>query len=697
MAGIAGIEMERIGAVLIEDEAMAARLGIMEGGTAAEQQLARLLRGAQQEFKALGPALERMEEAPKDFRQQLRSLRGWAMDMGAEERARMWSIEEPFEDPLEDPLEDIPEFEPPGEEGPRRWVPIDDPLNDPLDDYPEFEPPEEGKNWLEVDRDEPIGIDPSRIADRQRIITRWRVQAVEGILNSVTNSLNRSGAAVRNFTRDQITRALSFRGFTPETLVRLAERAAMFSPNNPGLSRERLNRFLLETLSAGGGIEVLRRAPEVASAFGNVGEDIRRLVESAFGIDSSADDKRRNEEITKLRKEFNDGIVQKFEKKIETEVIRTGQGFGAIRMNETARRLMDAPNPLTGQPNPTSGPRVPSPTDPSSTASGSIESPSTPAPTPAPARSFFTGRDFPPLDGSVLNTIEPGLPLGRDDLVIPRSLPTEPTPLDPNSVIGGNATGGRNPRGRRIALPTFVMEGDNLSERPNDERALVRRSSIPVERDVLNADGSHPNNTYSPAVDPRFALFIQEMRRSAAKRDEDYSQFWHNATHHDRDAESMVPIAYDTRDMPAVPSSVDTFTVPEWRPYENSKREEPIALTDAPAVVGVGFDEHTMEQVPLPDFPQPETTTTTTTTATPEEKTPDPKEPTVLADVPTATTTTNKRPREEEVTPNIPTRQPDNINIANLSTVRTGGTSGVREAMRPIRRTFPAGTVPSTM
>jgi hypothetical protein len=189
------------------------------------------------------------------------------------------------------------------------------------------------------------------------------------------------------------------------------------------------------------------------------------------------------------------------------------------------------------------------------------------------------------LRGSVLNTPEPYTQFGLGDRRHAKSAPIYPSVALTDYEVGY----------RRGIVNQSPMEGDFLSETINDSRANPRKSSIPISSDVERSDPHHPAVTYEPAVDPRTALIpwarktaIDEQNQPWAKDANDFRM-----RTHPRDAEMFVPMTYDTRDTVSMAANVDTFTIGDNtpRPFVQTQPRQGYFLWDAPAVVGIGYDE----------------------------------------------------------------------------------------------------------
>ena len=203
------------------------------------------------------------------------------------------------------------------------------------------------------------------------------------------------------------------------------------------------------------------------------------------------------------------------------------------------------------------------------------------------------------LNGSVLNTVAPFMPLGGQDFFLEKSAPIYPLKQMNNVEF----------EYRQGMAQQSVLVGGPLSERPNDERARKTLSTIPTDRNIETADPFHPNIYYEPAVDPKRVLRAHAKNLLQDEANQPWTFSWNGANlrTNPRDAEVLVPLTYDTRDNPGVPSNVDTFTIGENlpRPYVATQPRMGPQLYDAPNVVGVGWDERN----PPPD---PRTTTMST-------------------------------------------------------------------------------------
>jgi hypothetical protein len=174
----------------------------------------------------------------------------------------------------------------------------------------------------------------------------------------------------------------------------------------------------------------------------------------------------------------------------------------------------------------------------------------------------------PSLNGSVLNTQAPQLPLGPSDTIIPKSEPTFTAPPSP---------------ARYSDVFSESMSGDMLSERPNDPSAQPRRSGIPpgpmvssAREDFRVPDARHSNSLWSSGVNKRKAdLAIFEPSRAT---------------------ERVVTQNYDNTYTTSLPANVTGPTSVEWKEYDSEFKTETQPLTEAPNVVGIGFDEASTER-----------------------------------------------------------------------------------------------------
>lgn len=244
------------------------------------------------------------------------------------------------------------------------------------------------------------------------------------------------------------------------------------------------------------------------------------------------------------------------------------------------------------------------------------------------------------------------LPLGQQD-----PLRTKSTPIFPTSTMTPAEF-----EYRYEMLTHQNMRGDNLSEFQNDKRAKQLRTRIPTATSVLKADPNHPNERYAPATDSRI-----QLRRIAATGRLNAStigdgmdrmhQFWTSANlrKDTRMTEALAPLDYDTRFVPGIPGSVDTFTSVDWRPYNPSQPMAPTFLEDAPAVVGIGFDEQTFSAVEQPAHERK---------VSPEiASNPDKLNAATIPEAPKSALRVDKS--QEEVTQNAPRRARDELNAAN--------------------------------
>jgi len=211
-----------------------------------------------------------------------------------------------------------------------------------------------------------------------------------------------------------------------------------------------------------------------------------------------------------------------------------------------------------------------------------------------------------PLPGTVSGTASPGAPLGPIDSVFPKSAPSIPS----SSTV------------RRRAVPgsgifTDGLSGDSLSERPSMPSADVRRTTIPVPP-IINSippgqyyAGTEHRNTPSPSKP--LPTPTNSLKRKATT----------STTHRERGTEAEIPQTYDTSNVPAVPSSVTANTSRQWKEYDTPYSGYNVPLTDAPNLVGIGFDAETVERdlaekaMDVEEKGELPTTTSTSSTAPP--------------------------------------------------------------------------------
>ncbi len=185
-----------------------------------------------------------------------------------------------------------------------------------------------------------------------------------------------------------------------------------------------------------------------------------------------------------------------------------------------------------------------------------------------------------PIDGAASGTADPDQPFGPIDQTLPKSSPSVP----PSSA----ATFTPRPAGTGIF--TERLQGDALSERPNSNMARVRRTTIPAP----------PEQSYAtpwqvrPSIDPSRAperdqqppSRTQTMKRKATEV----------PTHDDRNIENQIPQNYDPTFVPGMPSSVNANSSQQWKEYSAPYAGYNVPLTDAPNLVGIGFDAETTQR-----------------------------------------------------------------------------------------------------
>ena len=190
----------------------------------------------------------------------------------------------------------------------------------------------------------------------------------------------------------------------------------------------------------------------------------------------------------------------------------------------------------------------------------------------------FMRGEFESLNGSVLNIPSTDAPLGVVDSVIPKSSPTLP-PTGPIHSLG--------PSG---AIFTPDLQGDRLSERRSQKAANVLRTTIPVPPIISSIS---PAQSYMalerippPPPPPTPSVPAQTTKRKAdfITPEQDFLMA------------SQVTATYDTNNVPALPGGVTGPTSQRWREYEAPYQGYNVPLTDAPNLVGIGFDAETMER-----------------------------------------------------------------------------------------------------
>ncbi len=182
------------------------------------------------------------------------------------------------------------------------------------------------------------------------------------------------------------------------------------------------------------------------------------------------------------------------------------------------------------------------------------------------------------LNGSVLNIPSTDAPLGPIDRFIPKSEPTLPPS---GGVVGPGPSG---------SIFSSKLDGDRLSERRSEPSANVLRTRIPVppslsvippSQSYLNLERiPPPNQAPVPSTPP------QNLKRKA-----DIITPGHDAM-----MASQVTATYDATNTPALPGGVTGPTSARWKEYTQPYKGYNVPLTDAPNLVGIGFDAETMER-----------------------------------------------------------------------------------------------------
>lgn len=174
------------------------------------------------------------------------------------------------------------------------------------------------------------------------------------------------------------------------------------------------------------------------------------------------------------------------------------------------------------------------------------------------------------LNGSVLNTPSPSLPFGPDDTMVPKSSPTYEAP----------------PRSRTTLPPTDAFtsryDGDALSERGSDPAARTLKSSIPSGPSV-NYSADDFRVPAGPAASP-WVSGVNKRKAELAIFDDS------------RRTERVISQNYDPTYTSSLPASVTPATSAEWKEYNPEFKSQTRPLTDAPNVVGIGFDEASTER-----------------------------------------------------------------------------------------------------
>jgi hypothetical protein len=181
------------------------------------------------------------------------------------------------------------------------------------------------------------------------------------------------------------------------------------------------------------------------------------------------------------------------------------------------------------------------------------------------------------LNGSAANTPSPEMFLGPADGYIPKSQPIYPYSAPPSSQ-----------RMPGMEIFTAPLTGDSLSERVGVAAANVRKSSIPVPPafNYISTTQSYSDGMEHAVLRAPTVIPPESLKRKAADE----------PTHSNRFIEKQVPWNYDPAFTPGIPSSVNAATSVEWREYSGENRGFNVPLTDAPNIVGIGFDAETTER-----------------------------------------------------------------------------------------------------
>jgi hypothetical protein len=193
-------------------------------------------------------------------------------------------------------------------------------------------------------------------------------------------------------------------------------------------------------------------------------------------------------------------------------------------------------------------------------------------------RGKFMRDEFERLNGSVANIPATDDPLGVVDKVIPKSAPTLP-PSTPTGYMG--------PAGD-IFTPNF--EGDRLSERPDQPSANVRKSTIPLPPVISRISPAQSymalEHVQPPPPAPMPSVPAQTLKRKSDMITPGQDAFM----------TTQVTCVYDANSVPALPGGVTGNTSQNWRDYEAPYGGYNVPLTEAPNLVGIGYDAETMER-----------------------------------------------------------------------------------------------------
>lgn len=182
------------------------------------------------------------------------------------------------------------------------------------------------------------------------------------------------------------------------------------------------------------------------------------------------------------------------------------------------------------------------------------------------------------LNGSVANIASTDAPLGPIDRVIPKSSPTLPS------------SGPTASPGPAAGIFSNRLEGDNLSERRSQPAANVLKTSIPAPP-VISTISPYQSYLNLERIPPPNPAPVPSTPPQNVKRKADTVTPGHDAL-----MASQVTATYDATNAPALPNGVTGPTSARWEEYQEPFKGYNVPLTDAPNIVGIGFDAETMER-----------------------------------------------------------------------------------------------------
>ncbi len=185
-----------------------------------------------------------------------------------------------------------------------------------------------------------------------------------------------------------------------------------------------------------------------------------------------------------------------------------------------------------------------------------------------------------PLPGSARGTAAPDAPLGPIDSTLPKSSPLlPPAPPAPNTTTPGTG------------VFTDRLRGDALSERSDMVSSRVRRTTIAPPPENTYAIPTTGTTRRNVTFDPPAKIATPPTPAEITKRKAE-----NTTTHQSRDMEAQIPQNYDPTLVPSMPSSVNANSSVQWKEYTAPYSGYNVPLTDAPNLVGIGYDAETAER-----------------------------------------------------------------------------------------------------